>query len=70
MWIVEAVSHICITLHPIPSEFPYVWGKFSFLFYQCIVSCFPMSKRQSRCTVFREVIYSDLLLFEQNHTFL
>jgi hypothetical protein len=23
------------TLHPIPSEFPYIWGKFSFLFYQC-----------------------------------
>ncbi len=21
-----------MTLHPIPSEFPYVWGKFSFLF--------------------------------------
>ncbi len=24
-----------MTLHPIPSEFPYIWGKFSFLFYQC-----------------------------------
>ncbi len=23
----EAVSH---TLHPIPSEFPYIWGKFNF----------------------------------------
>ncbi len=23
-----------MTLHPIPSEFPYIWGKFSFLFYQ------------------------------------
>ncbi len=22
-------------LQPIPSEFPYVWGKFGFLFYQC-----------------------------------
>ncbi len=24
-----------MTLQPIPSEFPYIWGKFSFLFYQC-----------------------------------
>ncbi len=24
-----------MTLHPIPSEFPYVCGKFCFLFYQC-----------------------------------
>ncbi len=22
-------------LQPIPSEFPYIWGKFCFLFYQC-----------------------------------
>ncbi len=32
-----------MTLQPIPSEFPYIWGKFSFLFYQCgfysILSC-------------------------------
>ncbi len=26
-----------MTLQPIPSEFPYIWGKFSFLFYQCAV---------------------------------
>ena len=25
-----------MTLHPIPSEFPYIWGIFCFLFYQCI----------------------------------
>ena len=25
-----------MTMHPIPSEFPYIWGKFCFLFYQCI----------------------------------
>jgi hypothetical protein len=25
----------CITLKPIPSEFPNIWGKFSF-FYQCV----------------------------------
>ncbi len=25
-----------MTLHPIPSEFPYIWGKFVFFFYQCI----------------------------------
>ena len=31
----EALPHICMTLHPIPSEFPYIWGKFCFLFYQC-----------------------------------
>ncbi len=24
-----------MTLHPIPSKFPYIRGKFSFLFYQC-----------------------------------
>ncbi len=24
-----------MTLHPIPSEFPYIWGKFCILFYQC-----------------------------------
>ncbi len=24
-----------LTLHLIPSEFPYIWGKFCFLFYQC-----------------------------------
>jgi len=24
-----------MTLHPIPSEFLYIWGKFCFLFYQC-----------------------------------
>ncbi len=27
-----------ITLQPLPSEFPYIWGKFNFLFYQCIKS--------------------------------
>jgi hypothetical protein len=30
----ETVSHN-MTLHPIPYEFPYIWRKFSFLFYQC-----------------------------------
>ncbi len=24
-----------ITLHPIPTGFPYIWGKVCFLFYQC-----------------------------------
>jgi hypothetical protein len=24
-----------MTLQPLPSEFPYKWGKFDFLFYQC-----------------------------------
>ncbi len=24
-----------MTLQPIPSKFPYMWGKFRFLFYQC-----------------------------------
>ncbi len=24
-----------MTLHPIPSEFPYIWEKFWFLFFQC-----------------------------------
>jgi hypothetical protein len=54
-----------MTLHPIPSEFPYIiWGKFCFLFYQCAVSCFPMSKRQSRC-----IQGGDLLSLVQNRTF-
>ncbi len=30
----EAVTHD-MTMQPLPSGFPYVWGKFSFLFYQC-----------------------------------
>ncbi len=29
----EAVSHM--TLQLLHSEFPYIWGKFDFLFYQC-----------------------------------
>jgi hypothetical protein len=24
-----------LTLQLLPSEFPYIWGKFIFLFYQC-----------------------------------
>ncbi len=28
-----------MTLQPLPSEFSYIWGKFSFLFYQCNISC-------------------------------
>jgi hypothetical protein len=30
----EAVSHICMTLQPIPSEFPFSEENFDF-FYQC-----------------------------------
>jgi hypothetical protein len=26
-----------MTLQPVPSEFPYIWGKFCYLFYQCRV---------------------------------
>ncbi len=26
---------IYMTLHPIPSEFPYIWGEICFLFYRC-----------------------------------
>ncbi len=25
-----------MTLQLLPSEFPYIWGKFNFLFYQCV----------------------------------
>ncbi len=38
-----AFSHIWggrwahMTLQPLPSGFPYKWGKFCFLFYQCIL---------------------------------
>ncbi len=28
-------------LPPIPSEFPYIWGKFHFLFYQCVLFLHP-----------------------------
>ncbi len=28
-----------MTLQPLPSGFPYIWGKFYFLFYQC--TCWP-----------------------------
>ncbi len=31
----EAVSHMI--LQPLPSGFPYILGKFIFIFYQCIV---------------------------------
>jgi hypothetical protein len=30
----EAVSHTYMTFQPLPSGLPYIWGKFSFLFYQ------------------------------------
>ncbi len=39
---------ICLpymTLQLLPSEFPYIWGKFSFLFYQCtyfIFAAYPL----------------------------
>ncbi len=34
----EVVSHIWLcTVAPDPSEFPNIWGKFYFLFYQCTV---------------------------------
>ncbi len=39
----EAFPHILgspssyMTLHPIPSEFPYIWRKFCFLFYRCTI---------------------------------
>ena len=26
-----------MTLHPIHSKFPYIWGQFSFIFYQCAI---------------------------------
>jgi hypothetical protein len=39
----EAVSHICMTLQLLHSTFPYIWGKFDFLFYQCTV-CISMVK--------------------------
>ncbi len=28
-----------MTLQPLPSDFPYTWGKFNFPFYQCGVTC-------------------------------
>ncbi len=40
-----------MTFQPIPSEFPYIWGKFRFLYYQC-TTCgylylFPLSRSTS-----------------------
>ncbi len=34
----EAVSYTYMTLQLLHSEFPYIWGNFDFLFYQCIHS--------------------------------
>ncbi len=34
-----------MTLQQLHSEFPYIWGKFDFLFYQCRLSA-PESRRQ------------------------
>ncbi len=31
-------SYMSLTLHLIPSGFPYIWENFCFLFYQCIFS--------------------------------
>ncbi len=31
----EAVSHVCMSLQLLHYEFPDIWGKFTFLFYQC-----------------------------------
>ncbi len=40
----EAVSHIWVyNLAPDTSEFPNIWGKFSFLFYQCGTLRHPLS---------------------------
>ncbi len=38
---ISAFPHILgspITLQLLHSEFPYIWGKFDFLFYQCVLS--------------------------------
>jgi hypothetical protein len=39
----KTICHIGMTLQPIHSEFPYIRGKFSFLFYPCtciqLLSC-------------------------------
>ncbi len=49
-----------MTLHPIPSEFPYIWGKFRFHFYQCgytlsliIAPCSIQYTGTNQCTIFR-----------------
>ncbi len=42
----EAVGHIHMTLQLLHSEFPYIWGKFDFLFGQCSVQT---AKRPTCC---------------------
>ncbi len=51
-----------MTLHPIPSEFPYIWGKFCFLFYQC------MHPRASSNDSKTSILTSLLFMFYDSHT--
>ncbi len=43
---IEAVSHLDLAPESDPSEFPNIWGKFCFLFYQCNLSAL---KKRSHC---------------------
>ncbi len=53
-----------MTLHPIPSEFPYISGIFSFLFYQCgtimkwLHHCWRMLQAQQVVTKLKDTVYS------------
>jgi hypothetical protein len=59
-----------MTLQPIPSEFPYIWGKFSFLFYQCAfcLSCFLFQLHKSLfqpyCRACQRAAFSLLRIFK------
>ncbi len=47
------------TSQPMPFEFPYIWGKFRFLFYQCVCTEYP-------CTLIgkhKQILPSQHLLF-------
>ncbi len=48
----DAISHSYMTLQPIPSEFPYIWGKFSFLFYPCSRLVYFGRKKRKACQNF------------------
>jgi hypothetical protein len=48
----EDVTHTYMTLQLLHSEFPYIWGKFLFLFYQCNYVLFQLcnnSQNMSTC---------------------
>ncbi len=60
-----------MTLHPIPSEFPYIWGKLCFLFYQYRVNrrkrilplWFPIALYAHSTTICSKALFVHLYIF-------